>query len=61
MIHLGKAKLVVSYTRYTGIHKNQYSVYRNLEDQMKLDLCIYEALSYTHRTMETVFAGMTIN
>ena len=37
------------------------SVYGNLKDQMKLDLCIYEALSYTHSTMETVFVGMAIN
>ena len=29
------------------------SVYGN-KDQMKLDLCIYEALSYMHGTMETV-------
>ena len=28
---------------------------------MKLDLCIYEALSYTYGTMETVYVGMAIN
>ena len=37
------------------------SVYGNLKDQMKLDLCIYEALSYTYGTMETVFVGVAIN
>ena len=29
-------------------------VYRNLKDQMKRDLCICEAPSYIHVTMETV-------
>ena len=33
------------YTIYTGISKIS-SVYGNLKDQMKLDLCICEALSY---------------
>ena len=33
------------YTMYTGISKI-HSVYGNLKDQMKLDLCICEALSY---------------
>ena len=33
-------------TRYTSISKIN-SVYGNLIDQMKLDLCKYEALSYT--------------
>ena len=33
-------------TRYTGISKFN-SVYRNLKDQMKLELYIDEALSYT--------------
>ena len=28
---------------------------------MKLDLCICEALSYMHVTMETTFVGMAIN
>ena len=37
------------------------NVYRNLNDQMKLDLCICEALSYTHVTIETAFVGMAIN
>ena len=37
------------------------NVYRNLKDQMKLDLCICEALSYTHVTIETTFVGMAIN
>ena len=37
------------------------SVYRNLKDQMKLDLCIGEALSCTHVTIETTFVGMAIN
>ena len=32
-------------------------VYRNLKDQMKLDFCIREALSYEHITMETAFDG----
>ena len=27
------------------------NVYRNLKDQIKLDLCICEALSYTHVTI----------
>ena len=34
------------YTIYTGISKIN-SVCGNLKDQMKLDLCIWEALSYT--------------
>ena len=34
------------YIVYTGISKIN-SVYENLKDQMKLDLCICEALSYT--------------
>ena len=34
------------YTIYTGISKIS-TVYGNLKDQMKLDLCICEALSYT--------------
>ena len=29
------------------------NVYGNPKDQMKLNLCIYEALSYMHITMET--------
>ena len=37
------------------------SVYGNLKDQMKLDLCIYEALSSTYVTMETVYVGVAIN
>ena len=48
------------YTRYTGI-SNINSVYGNLKDQMKLDLCVCEALSYTYSTMETIFVGMAIN
>ena len=36
-------------------------MYRNLKDQMKLDFCICEALSYKHITMETAFVGMAIN
>ena len=35
------------YTIYTGISKIN-SQYGNLKDQMKLDLCICEALSYTY-------------
>ena len=34
------------YTMYTGISKI-HSVHGNLKHQMKLDLCICEALSYT--------------
>ena len=34
------------------------NVYRNLKGQMKLDLCIGEALSYTHVTIETAFVGV---
>ena len=37
------------------------NVYRNLKDQMKLDLCICEALSYMHITIETAFVGVAIN
>ena len=37
------------------------NVFRNLKDQMKLDLCICEALSYMHVTMETTFVGVAIN
>ena len=37
------------------------NIYRNLKDQMKLDLCICEALSYTHITLETAFVGVAIN
>ena len=36
------------------------NVYRNLNGKMKLDLCICEALSYTHVTTETAFVGMAI-
>ena len=36
------------------------NVYRSLNDQMKLDLCICEALSYMHVTIETAFVGMAI-
>ena len=36
------------------------NVYRNLNDQMKLDSCIREALSYTHVTIEITFVGMAI-
>ena len=36
------------------------NVYRNLKDQMKLDLCICEALSYMPVTIETTFVGVTI-
>ena len=36
------------------------NVYGNPKDQMKLDLCICEALSYMHITMETTFVGMAI-
>ena len=37
------------------------NVYGNLKDQMKLDLCICEVLSYKHITMETTFVGVAIN
>ena len=37
------------------------NVYRNLKDQMKLNLCICEALSYMHVTIETAFVGVAIN
>ena len=37
------------------------NVYGNLKDQMKLDLCICEALSYMHVTIETAFVGVAIN
>ena len=48
------------YTRYTSISKIN-SECGNLKDQMKLDLCIYEALSYMYSAMETVFVGVAIN
>ena len=51
----------VIFTLDTHVFIKISSVYVNLKDQIKLDLCIYEALSYTHGTMETVLAGMTIN
>ena len=37
------------------------NVYRNLRGQIKLDLCIGEALSYMHITIETATVGMAIN
>ena len=37
------------------------NVHRNLKDQMKLDLCMCEALSYMHVTIETAFVGVAIN
>ena len=37
------------------------NVYRNLKGEMKLDLCIGEALSYMHVAIETTFVGMAIN
>ena len=37
------------------------NVYRNLKGLMKVDLCIGEALSYTHVTIETAFVGVAIN
>ena len=48
------------YTIYTGISKIS-NMYENLKDQMKFDLCICEALSYTYGTMETVYVGVAIN
>ena len=36
-------------------------VYGNLKDEMKLDMCICEALNFLHGTMETAFLGMAIN
>ena len=36
------------------------NVYGNPKDRMKLDLCICEALSYMHITMEITFVGMAI-
>ena len=37
------------------------NVYGNLKDWKKLDLCICEALSYTHATMENILVGIAIN
>ena len=37
------------------------NVYINLKGHMKLDLCIGEALSYMHVTIETAFVGVAIN
>ena len=34
------------------------NVYENLKYQMKCDLCMSEALSYTYGTMETSFVSM---
>ena len=48
------------YTRHTG-NSQINSVYGNPNDQVKLDLCIHEAVSYTYGTMETVYVGVAIN
>ena len=37
------------------------NVYGNLKHQLKRDLYIYEALCYTHSTIETAFVGVAIN
>ena len=37
----------VIFTLYTQVFQKSISVYENVKDQMKLDLCICEALSYT--------------
>ena len=37
------------------------NVYGNLKHQMKLDLCICEALNYMHVAIETAFVGVAIN
>ena len=37
------------------------NVHGNLKDQMKLDLCVCEALSYMHVTMETAIVRIAIN
>ena len=47
-------------TRYKVFIKIS-NVFTNLKDQMKLNLCISEALSYMHVTIETTFVGMAIN
>ena len=45
----------------TQVFIKNSNVNRNPIDQMKLDLCICEALSYMHITIETAFVGMAIN
>ena len=47
-------------TRHTGISKI-ISMYGNLKDKMKLDVCICETLSYIYGTMEVVFVGVGNN
>ena len=37
------------------------NVYGKPKDQMKLDLCICETLSYMHITMETAFVSVGMN
>ena len=44
----------------TQVFSKINSVYGNLKDQLKLDLCICETLSYVHGTMETTFVGVAI-
>ena len=51
----------VIFTLDTQVFIKISKVYINLKDQMKLDLCICEALSYTHVTIETAFVGVAIN
>ena len=51
----------VIFTLDTQVFIKISKVYINLKDQMKLDLCICEALIYMHVTIETAFVGMAIN
>ena len=49
------------FTLGTQVFQKSMCVCGNLKDQMRLDLCIYEALSFMYITMETVFVGVAIN
>ena len=58
---MGHVKKNVIFALDTQVFIKTSNVYRNLKGQMKLNLCIGEALSYTHITIETAFVGMAIN
>ena len=48
---------MLGHVTFARIYKNE-CVWKY---QMKLELCICEALSYMHATLETAFVGMAIN
>ena len=58
---MGHVKKNVIFALDTQVFIKTSNVYRNLKGQMKLNLCIGEALSYTHVTIETAFVGVAIN